>query len=284
MKMIKILLLTANPVGTKSLETYKEIHEIRQSIQTSKYSSNFEVIPKDRLNRSEILKFIEDEKPSIVHFSGHGSSGSELYLEDEFGQIQLLEKEAIKDIFSISKEGIKCVFLNACYTEPQANAIAEVIDGVVIGTVSSISDISAISFSKEFYRQVANEQDIYYAYKAACLQSRGGKDLFRMCSPNVNPSNIRFHVKPTSNNFDFKAAIVGAAIAKNPEDVIFKSDSGESMSDSAHSTGNSGDIDDDSEDSDDDSDGIDDDSEDSDDGSEDMNDDFDNMDDDDFDD
>ena len=49
------------------------------------------------------------------------------------------------------RDNIRCVVLNACYSEAQAQAIAEAID-CVVGMTSAVGDDAAIEFATAFYR------------------------------------------------------------------------------------------------------------------------------------
>ena len=59
--------------------------------------------------------------------------------------------------------------LNACYSEPQAAAIAEEID-CVVGMASDIEDAAAISFSAAFYQALGYGKDVATAFAAGCVQ------------------------------------------------------------------------------------------------------------------
>src|SRR5205085_4220721 len=99
---------------------------------------------------SDIQSHLLRYQPDIVHFSGHGSSASEIILEDVNGNSQPIPSKALGQLFSILRDNIKCVLLNACYSESQARTIAEHID-CVIGMSKAIGDVAAIHFSTAFY-------------------------------------------------------------------------------------------------------------------------------------
>lgn len=68
---------------------------------------------------------------------------------------------------SCKKQQIQCVLLNACYSEVQAEVIAEHID-YVIGMTQEIHDTAAISFSKGFYLALGNKCPIEECYEYGC--------------------------------------------------------------------------------------------------------------------
>jgi hypothetical protein len=67
------------------------------------------------------------------------------------------------------KDNIRCVILNACYSEQQAGAIAEHID-CVIGMTEAIGDKAAISFASAFYQALGYGRDVKTAFDLGCVQ------------------------------------------------------------------------------------------------------------------
>jgi hypothetical protein len=82
----------------------------------------------------------------------------------ENGQPHPVDQEALVDLFDVLKDDIRLVVLNACYTKPQAEAIARVI-GCCIGTNTAIGDPAAIAFAAAFYRAIGFGRDVQTAYR-----------------------------------------------------------------------------------------------------------------------
>ncbi len=74
---------------------------------------------------------------------------------------------ALAGLFELFAEKIKCVVLNACYSEVQAEAIAEHID-YVVGMRKGIKDTAAIEFAVAFYDALGAGESIEFAHKLAC--------------------------------------------------------------------------------------------------------------------
>ena len=62
---------------------------------------------------------------------GMTAAPGRIVLEDQRGHSQAVPPDALKQLFATLKDDIRCVVLNACFTEPQAEAIAGSIDCVV---------------------------------------------------------------------------------------------------------------------------------------------------------
>lgn len=64
---------------------------------------------------------------------------------------------------------MRCLILNACYSQIQADEIARHIP-FVIGMNDSISDKAAIAFSVGFYKAIGSGKTIDKAFKFACVE------------------------------------------------------------------------------------------------------------------
>ena len=101
--------------------------------------------------------------PTIVHFSGHGSEIGKVILEDDHGESVEVPPKALSNLFGLFSERIKCVVLNACFSENQAKAIAQHIE-YVIGMNEEISDEAAIRFATSFYHGLGFGRTYEYAF------------------------------------------------------------------------------------------------------------------------
>ena len=176
-KAIKILVLSANPVNTDQLHLNAEVRDIKEELDRAEYRDRFELIHEGAVRVDDLSRAILKHKPTIVHFSGHGTGKQGLALENESGKAQLASTEALSRLFKWGKSTVKCVFLNACLSKDQANAIHEHID-CVIGMNQSINDYAAIKFAAKFYQALVDGESFRSAYEYACtaLDLSGGKE------------------------------------------------------------------------------------------------------------
>jgi hypothetical protein len=168
---IRILFLSANPsnTGTPPLSLINEYKEISKELQLSPERESFESIQAHAVSLSELQSLLLQHEPHIVHFSGHGTETGELVFESPEGLIECASESAITNLLKILQDGIKCVFLNACYSEIQGAAIAESID-CVIGMSSEVSDAAARQFALSFYRALGHRKSVKAAFDLACNQ------------------------------------------------------------------------------------------------------------------
>lgn len=150
-RKIKILFLAANPLQTTPLRLDEEVREIEAKIRAADYRDSLELITKWAVRPDDLLQYLNQYKPHIVHFSGHGSAAEEIILLDESGKPIPVSKQALVSLFQALRGDIRVVLLNACYSRPQAASITEYID-CAIGMTKEIGDKAAITFAASFYR------------------------------------------------------------------------------------------------------------------------------------
>jgi hypothetical protein len=159
----RILILTANPKATPKLRLDKEVREIKEGLQRSKYRDRFEIHSVWAVRHWDLRRALLDFKPHIVHFSGHGTKEG-LMLEDEMGLAVTATKEALSSLFEIFSDTVECVILSACYSGPQADAISKHID-YVIGMKKDFDDKAAIEFAVGFYDALGGGESVENAFK-----------------------------------------------------------------------------------------------------------------------
>ena len=129
--VIKILFLAANPADRVQLKLDAEMRDIDLALQQTAFRDRFDITGHGAVRAADLQGYLLRHKPDIVHFSGHGDPSSEIVLEDSSGKSHPVSVRALSQLFSVLKDDIRCVVLNACYSEQQAKAIAEHIDCVI---------------------------------------------------------------------------------------------------------------------------------------------------------
>ncbi len=178
-KKTKILFLSANPRNTSRLRLDEEVRSITTNLKLAKEREHLILIQEWAVTPDSLMQAVLDESPDIVHFSGHGETEG-ICLEDAQGQAKFVSAEALANLFRLFKDTVRCVLLNACYSETQARAVTAHIP-YVIGMSSSIPDMTAIAFATGFYKAIGAGKTIPFAYelgKAAIqLQGESGVNL-----------------------------------------------------------------------------------------------------------
>ena len=165
-----ILFLAANPKNSTQLRLDQEVKEIDAGLQRAQKREKFQLEKMSAITPRDLQRAMLDYKPQIVHFSGHGVGADGLVLEDVTGQATFVRGEALAKLFQLFTEecNIECVVLNACYSEVQANAIAQYVP-YVIGMNQAIGDNAAREFAVGFYDALGAGKSIEFAYKSGCV-------------------------------------------------------------------------------------------------------------------
>ncbi len=160
-----ILVLAASPVNEVRLRLDEEVREIENGLQLSEHRERFSLQQKWAVRPDDLRRALLKYQPQIVHFCGHGTGVEGLALENNLGEAQLVSTIAIADLFELfASRGLECVVLNACYSEVQAEAIAQHID-YVVGMNQAIGDRAAIKFAVGFYDALGAGCSYEEAYK-----------------------------------------------------------------------------------------------------------------------
>jgi len=166
--LIKTLFVASNPKSTNKLSLDEEIREIKEKIRLSKYRNAIDLDSIWAARPDDLIQSLNEQRPHIVHFSGHGTEQGEIILVDNYGIPQPVSPTLLKKLFETLKDNIRVVILNACYSEIQAKAIVESID-CVIGMSGAIEDQASITFAASFYRAIGFGKSIKDAFDQALL-------------------------------------------------------------------------------------------------------------------
>lgn len=195
---IKILFLAANPLDMVRLRTGEEARAIDQALRQAEYRV-FDIQPQQAVRIGDLQDLLMRHNPDILHFSGHGSAANELMLQDAQGKATPVRSTALSRLFQVHKGNIRCIVLNACYTEEQAKAIAQGID-CVVGIDADISDEAALQFATAFYRALGYGRSIQQAFEQGQLHIElaglGGAEAFHLHG--TTAAQIRFAGQPTA--------------------------------------------------------------------------------------
>ena len=158
-----ILILTANPSDTSRLRLDEEVREIQEGLNLSAERDSFNVVSHWATRPDDLRRALLKYKPQIVHFSGHGAGSAGLLLENDAGKAIPVSSSALSQLFGLFPS-VECVLFNACYSQVQADAIANHID-YVIGMSDAMGDRAAIEFAVGFYDALGYGHPVPFAYQ-----------------------------------------------------------------------------------------------------------------------
>ena len=163
----KILFLAANPRDTTQKQIGHEAREILEGLKRAQMREQIDLIQKWAVKTEDVRRAILDNEPDIIHFTGFGSETGALIFENSLGNSHLVSPEALSGLLREFQNKVHCVFLNACYSERQANAISRYID-YVIGISGEIDDEASRAFAIGFYDAIGADKSFEEAYRFGC--------------------------------------------------------------------------------------------------------------------
>ena len=179
---LKILFMSADPL--KDLALDEEYRAIEYAIAESPYRDLIELKAKLACRITDFVRVLNNEKPDILHFSGHGTGKKGLVFNNPHSEtkinmnegeenqkmigVDVVKAEHLEKLFATAQDNLKLVFLNACLSEEQAKEISKEID-FVIGMSDFIVDGTAIILAEQFYNSFASNQNIRNSFDQASL-------------------------------------------------------------------------------------------------------------------
>ena len=161
----KILFLAANPTGTTQLALDEECRQITTKIRAADHRDSLELITRWAVRPEDLLQHLNEHRPHVVHFSGHGTPTEKIVLLDKDRNPVAVPAPALKQLFATLKDNIRVVILNACFSRPQAAAITEVVD-CAVGMNKAIGDDAAIAFAAAFYQAIGFGRSVKVAFES----------------------------------------------------------------------------------------------------------------------
>ncbi|MCY1294661.1 hypothetical protein D9M70_439660 [compost metagenome] len=143
----------------------EEVREIQQKIRLSDHRDAVKLESRWALRSGDILQYMNELEPTIVHFSGHGTNQDELVLQDRNGDAAFVSLASIVGTFELY-DSVRLVFFNTCHSYNQAAACTQYVDAA-IGMNQEIGDTAARVFAAQFYSAIGFGKSIPNAFKQA---------------------------------------------------------------------------------------------------------------------
>jgi len=205
MVKLRILLFSANPEGTDVLRLDEELRAITQKVRAADYGNLVEIIVASAVRPDDLFQALNQYRPHVVQFSGHGNCGSEILVCDESGRPRPVSKEGLVALFDSVRDNVQVVVLNCCYSRAQAEAIVSVVP-CAVGMGGRIGDHAALVFAAAFYRAIGFGRSVADAFRQGIaalevenipegdvpqLLVREGVDPTRIVLVNPEPSAVQ---------------------------------------------------------------------------------------------
>ncbi|HZG41558.1 MAG TPA: CHAT domain-containing protein [Longimicrobium sp.] len=176
MSKVKVLFFAADPTslspnGHPRLQLDEEVRQIRKRVDAAVFGNMLDFDWRLATRTRDLQQKLEDTRPRIVHFSGHGGSQGLVLTGADGRTPRPVGTDVLRELFQKDAASIRLVVLTACHSRDQAQAICEVV-GCAIGTRDNISDDASITFNAKFYSAIATGRSVQDAFERARVALR----------------------------------------------------------------------------------------------------------------
>lgn len=195
---LRVAFLATNPDLGAPLRTDLEARNVLRAVKKSDNRDLVDIRHLPAASVTDLLEALNEFKPNVVHFSGHGGQGALLFddASSDAGNGVEIDFPLVLEIISATQTPPKLLVFNACDSLDGADVFLQK-SPVVIGMASSIGDGAAIMFSEQFYSALAGGQSVEHALaqgkivlKAARLSDADYPSI--ISSPTCDPSQLKF--------------------------------------------------------------------------------------------
>ncbi len=158
----------ANEVIETRIRVDKEIHDVREQVKRALFRDYIEISYWPAAMPEDLLNSLNDERPHVVHFSGHGG-GKVLEFDDgEIDDPQSADVtfDQLTAVLAATDQPPRVLVLNACDTLDGAEVLLNAVP-VIIATAEDIADVAANLFAVRFYAAIAAGQSVHSAIEQA---------------------------------------------------------------------------------------------------------------------
>lgn len=186
-----VLIINTNPQSMPALELAEEVAVIRQRLAANK-GRQVNVVTKTAARPEDLSGMLLAHDPIVVHFAGHGTEDGNLVFADDTGNRQVVDAEAVGELFETVGGRVECVALNSCWSAKSADSLMNRGVPCVVGMTSQIDDRSARAFAGGFYEALAHGRDYTTAVRLG-RNSIGVQGLPGQDTPMFFTKNPRMH-------------------------------------------------------------------------------------------
>lgn len=180
---LRVLYLTANPKAEDATETQpdgstittsrylrldREVREVQQTLRGAMYRDLVAVEHRPAATAEDLIDALNDVRPHLVHFSGHGWTGGIVFDNGDLDDPREhpVQFDLLAEVLAATSTPPQVLVLNACETLDGADLLLPAVP-VVIAMADTIDDTAAIVFARRFYAAIASAQPVGIALAQA---------------------------------------------------------------------------------------------------------------------
>jgi hypothetical protein len=162
--------LGASPLEDKPLKLEEEARDIQLALAKAGLADRLAMSAISVARPMDLYRELENRKPAIVQFSGHGHPAGPLF-QDDSGKPRPLLAADLAEQFRLAGDTVRVVVLAACFADSYADELLLHVD-CVIAMRGPVGDTDARMFARELYRSLAQGDSVQKAFDRALLAMR----------------------------------------------------------------------------------------------------------------
>lgn len=194
---LRILYLTANPDLKRPLRTEAEVGSVLRELRGARYRDMVDLQSRPAATPQDLLNGINDVRPHVVHFSGHGDAGLLAFDNASMDDPQsvAVQFDDLAAVLDATDTPPTLLVMNACSTLHGSDVLLEAVP-ILIAMADPVGDAAAGVFAMQFYSAIASGQSVASALKQAKVKiklalDREEADLPRLRSrADVDPATV----------------------------------------------------------------------------------------------
>jgi hypothetical protein len=197
-KVYRIAMLIASPIGQDAIDVGLEARELGVELRKSPLRDKFDLQVYNAATTESLLKALNEQKPQILHFSGHGSFGGLQFdnasIDDSGGST--IDFDVLRKLLATAPLRPKLMFLNACQSVGGAAGLVDVCD-IVIAMRDTVNDSTAFHYARRFYASLLTGLNVEASHEQAkivlSIDDPAGANLpVISCAAGVDPKLVAF--------------------------------------------------------------------------------------------
>lgn len=176
---LKIAILMTNPDGRAPLQTGIEARTIEMAVRSEGDPRAVDVKILAAPTIDTMINMLNSYDPDIIHFSGHGGSGTLLFDNENVGDDggTVLDFDMVARVIEATRSKPKLLVLVACDTVEGADRFLKSTP-IVVAMADSVGDDAATEFSRRFYQSIGARATVHESIQQAKLvmESKGMSD------------------------------------------------------------------------------------------------------------
>lgn len=195
-KELRVLYLTASPDKDSHLRVDAEVRRVQESVRGSVFRDKIKIEYRPAADLNTLINGLNDLRPQIIHFSGHGNEDGILADTGKIGKsaAKMLSFDLLAKALDATDHPVEAVVLNSCNSASAKKTLLSATK-VLIAMQVSVTDIAAAVFAQKFYAAIASGQSVNASFKqgklaveSASIAEADTPALFH--SAEINPAKL----------------------------------------------------------------------------------------------